>query len=64
MAVREGNIQGVSLRMGAARLYNLAMFSASVWKKYLFRVLKIVTLVFLCHEVLNAKLLGTSSKKL
>lgn len=34
------------------------MFSVGVWKKYLFRVIKIVTLVFLCHQVLNAKLLG------
>jgi hypothetical protein len=40
------------------------MFSATVWKKYLVRVIKIVTMVFLCHQVLNAKLLGSSSKGL
>jgi hypothetical protein len=34
------------------------MFSLAVWKKYLFRVIKIVTLVLLCHQVINAKLLG------
>jgi hypothetical protein len=40
------------------------MFSGTFLKKYLVRVVKIVTLVFLCHQVLNAKLLGSSSKSL
>jgi hypothetical protein len=45
-------------------LYNIGMFNLGFWKKYLFRVLKIVTLVLLCHQVINAKLLGKEPKHL
>ena len=44
-------------------LYFFVMFSTTVWKKYIFRVLKLITLVFLCQQVINAKLLGKSPKE-
>lgn len=40
------------------------MFSLAVWKKYIFRVLKIITLVIVCHQVINAKILGKEHKHL
>lgn len=48
----------------ATTIYIIWMFNLGFWKKYLFRVLKIVTLVLLCHQVINAKLLGKEPKHL
>ena len=45
------------------RCFIIKMFGPSFWKKYLFRALKIMTLVLLCHQVFAAKFLGKSSKQ-
>lgn len=40
------------------------MFSGTFLKKYLVRVVKLMTLVLICHQVFKSKLLGYSPKGL